>query len=197
MKISCIILSAGESRRMGTIKQLLPYGEKTVIEATIENYLQANLNEVIVVLGSFAKLIKERLISYPVKIAINERYIEGMLSSVQCGIMMANENSDAFMIGLCDQPFIASSIINSLIEQFQIQEKGIIIPSYNYKRGHPIIIHNKYVDYIFHLDQNIGLRQLIHNYSDDVFNLDISSDAIIRDMDFPEDYERELRELKK
>lgn len=196
MKTSGIILAAGESRRMGTPKQLLPFGEKSVIETVVDKFLQVSFNEIIVVTGYYTEQIQKKLDGYPIKIVINEKYADGMLSSIQLGINSADNSADAYLIGLCDQPFIPSSVIFDLLEHFDKQGKGIVLPSYEGRKGHPIIIHRKYKDEIFRLDQNIGLRQLIHHYKDDIFILEVGSDTVIRDMDFPKDYEHELRVLK-
>jgi molybdenum cofactor cytidylyltransferase len=197
MKISGIILAAGESRRMGTLKQLLPYGDKTVIETVVDNFQQVDLHEIIVVLGYCSEQIQKTLNGYSIKTVINEKYRDGMLSSVQCGIESVDAFADAFLIGLGDQPFVSPFIISELLKHFVSQEKGIILPIYVGKRGHPIVIHSKYRDDIFGLDHNIGLKQLIHNNQNDLLVVDVASDTIIRDMDFPEDYERELRVLKR
>jgi molybdenum cofactor cytidylyltransferase len=196
MKISGIILAAGESRRMGTLKQLLPYRDKTVIETVVDSFQQVDLHEIIVVLGYCAKQIQKTLNGYSIKTVINEKYCDGMLSSIQCGIESVDAFADAFLIGLGDQPFVPTSVISELLKHFISQEKGIILPSYGGKRGHPIIIHRKYRDDIFGLDHNIGLKQLIHHNQNDLLVVDVASDVVIRDMDFPEDYERELRVLK-
>jgi len=197
MKISSIILAAGESRRMGDLKQLLPFGEKTVIETVLDKFLQVEFHEIIVVLGYCAEEIHAKLGKYPIKVVVNEKYGDGMLSSVQCGIEYSDELTEAFMIGLCDQPFIEPYIISTLIDHFNTKGKGIILPDYNGKRGHPIIIHSKYRGEIFELDHNIGLRQLIHSHEDDISIVEFDSNIIVRDMDFPEDYKRELRVLKR
>ncbi len=190
INISGIILSAGESRRMGTLKPLLPFGEKTVIETVLDNFLKVNLYEIIVVLGYQASRIIEIISRYSVKIVTNEIYKDGMLSSIQKGIEATDEKTEAYMIALADQPFIHSSLIESLLKK--CENNGIIIPSYNGRRGHPIIIPAKYRDEIFGLDANIGLRQLIQNHEDEIIYVDVSSDDVIRDMDFPEDYKREI-----
>jgi len=191
MNISGIILSAGESRRMGTSKPLLPFGEKTVIEIVLDNLLKVNLYEIIVVLGYQADRIIEIINQYPVKIVINERYKEGMLTSIQKGIESTDEKAEAFLIALVDQPFVSYSLIESLLEKYE--NNGIIIPCYNGKRGHPVIIPAKYRDEIFCLDLNIGLRQLIHSHEDEIIHISVLSDEVVRDMDFPEDYKREIR----
>jgi molybdenum cofactor cytidylyltransferase len=193
MNVSGIILSAGESTRMGSLKQLLPFGQKTVMETVIGNFLQADLYEIIVVLGHQAEQISRVLGKSPIKRVINEKYKDGMLSSVQRGIEATDENTEAFLIGLGDQPFVPASVIIKLLESFRECGKGIVIPSYNKKRGHPIVIHAKYRDEISHLDTNVGLRQLVYEHEDDLAYVDVPSDEVIRDMDFPEDYERELK----
>ena len=195
--ISGIILGAGESRRMGTLKQLLPFGSKTVIETVIDAFMLSDISEVILVLGHQSRQISEALGSLDVKIAINERYMEGMLSSIQCGIRLASDSSEAFMIGLGDQPSILPDDVNRLIGYFRISNKGIVLPVYNGRRGHPVIIHKKYRDDIYNLDPEIGLRHLMQKYPEDICYLDWASDSIARDMDKPEDYERELQSLKK
>jgi molybdenum cofactor cytidylyltransferase len=83
MKISGIILAAGESRRMGTLKQLLPYRDKTVIETVVDSFQQVDLHEIIVVLGYCAKQIQKTLNGYSIKTVINEKYCDGMLSSMR------------------------------------------------------------------------------------------------------------------
>ena len=193
MNISGIVLSAGESSRMGSLKQLLPFGHKTVIETVLDNFLQTDLYEIIVVLGHQAEQISIVLGESPVKKVTNERYKDGMLSSIQYGINATNRNTEAYLIGLGDQPFVSASLIIPLLERFKECGKGIVIPSYNGKRGHPIVIHAKYRDEISHLDPNVGLRQLVYEHEDDLAYVDVPSDAVIRDMDFPEDYERELK----
>jgi len=192
MNISAIILSAGESKRMGSLKQLLPFGHKTVIETVLDNFLQADLYETIVVLGHQAEQIS-KVLGKNVKIAINEKYKDGMLSSIQCGINATSKNTDAFLIGLVDQPFVKVDAIRMILKHFEECGKGIVIPSYNGKRGHPIIIDAKYRDEIFHLDPSVGLRQLVYRHENDLAYVDVPSDEVIRDMDYPEDYKRELK----
>jgi molybdenum cofactor cytidylyltransferase len=190
INVSAIILSAGESQRMGTLKPLLPFGEKTVIETVLDNFLKVNLYEIIVVLGYQADRIIEFINRYSVKTVTNEKYKDGMLSSIQKGIEATDEKTEAYMIALVDQPFISPFLIEALLEKYE--NNGIIIPSYNGKRGHPIIIPAKYRDEIFGLDTNIGLRQLIQNHEDEIIYVDVAFDDVIRDMDFPEDYKREI-----
>ena len=194
-----ILLAAGESRLMGKLKQLLPFGDSTVIETTIDNLLGADLDEVIVVLGHEAEIIIASIQHKPIKMLYNADYKQGMLSSVQCGVRAVEEtvicngvsaaSRNGFLIALVDQPFITTEIINCVIAAFYQTDKGIVLPSFNRRRGHPVIFDMKYTSEILSLpDDSEGLRKIIYRHQDDIHYVEIDTDAIIRDMDYWEDY---------
>jgi len=85
--IWAIVLAAGESRRMGSPKMLLPYNDATVIEQVINNLLDADIDRVVVVLGANREEIMQVTRSYDVFHCYNEDYKDGMLSSVKCGVL--------------------------------------------------------------------------------------------------------------
>ena len=179
---------------MGEPKQLLPFGESTIVETVVDNMLGAKLDEVIVVVGHRAEAIQTQLGTRPIKTVFNPNYREGMLTSAQTGIR-ALEASDAFALMLVDQPFITSSRINQVIEAYQQTKKGIAVPSYNYKRGHPVIFNQKYASDILALGtESDGVRTLFKKYSDDIHYVAVDADDVLRDIDYREDYERALRE---
>lgn len=197
--ISGIILAAGESKRMGELKQLLPFGKSTVIESVLDALITSKLDEIIVTLGHESERIKEKIAAKldhkRVRAAYNPDYKLGMLTSIKAGIKAANPNSDALLIALVDQPFIKSKLVNEVIEAFSKTDKGIVIPSYNMRRGHPMVMDlRKYKAEIMNIQgEESGLRELIRAHSDDIFYLVIDSDIVLRDMDYKEDYIRELK----
>ena len=138
--ISGILLAAGLSTRMGQPKQLLPFGESTIVETAVDNMLDAKFSEVIVVVGHCAEQIQTLLDERPIKIVFNPDYREGMLTSAQVGIRSLNfpnarnkSDRDAFSLMLVDQPFITSSLIDKVIDAYAQTDKGIVLPSYNYQ----------------------------------------------------------------
>ena len=156
--VSGILLAAGLSTRMGEPKQLLPFGESTIVETVVGNMLAAKFDEVIVVLGHHAAEIQKQLGTRLIKTVFNPDYRDGMLTSAQTGIRACKESS-AFALMLVDQPFITSARINQVIEAYQQTDKGIAVPSYNYKRGHPVIFEQKYASDILALDtESDGVR---------------------------------------
>ena len=192
--ISGILLAAGLSSRMGEPKQLLPFGESTIVETVADSMLGAKFDEVIVVVGHCAAEIQEQLGTRPVRIVFNADYSEGMLTSAQAGIR-ALQGSDAFALMLVDQPFITSVLIDQVVDAYVQTDKGIALPSYNYKRGHPVIFHQRYAREILALDaESGGVRTLFKKSGDDIHYVTVDTDRVLRDIDYREDYERALRE---
>jgi molybdenum cofactor cytidylyltransferase len=196
--IWAIILAAGESKRMGELKLLLPFGEKSIIERVLDSVISSEVDKSLVVLGSEGQKIKKKIKRYPVEITSNPYFQRGMLSSVQWGLQTLPKDAEAALFVLGDQPGISKDIINPLIEAFRIQKKGIVVPVYKHSRGHPVLVDMKYREEIRDLDPEIGLRELIYGHAEDILEVRVkSSRAILGDIDDKEDYMRELSKKNK
>jgi molybdenum cofactor cytidylyltransferase len=196
--ISGILLAAGESKRMqGAFKPLLKWGKRTVIGECIHQMRNSRLAEIFVVLGHRELDVRQSLAGSGVQYAINKNYQKGMLTSVKSGLSMLSPNEDAVLIALVDQPMIKSDLINKLILAFEEGEKGIVLPTYGGKHGHPIIINTGYVDDIMQLDENAegGLRDLINANRGDWLEVAVDTQDVIEDIDSPEDYQRLSRQV--
>lgn len=187
-----VVLAAGESRRMGEPKLLLPFGEKTMIESILDNLLRSKAGKILVVVGSHRKEILKKIGDRPVETAINRRYREGMLSSIQAGFKTLPRDIPAALVCLGDQPFIPFSVSNALIEAYEGTQKGIILPVYKRRRGHPILIDTKYRQEIMDLSPETGLKTLVHNHPEDILEIAVEAPQILKDIDYPEDYESQL-----
>lgn len=186
--VSAILLAAGESKRMGRLKQLLPLGKTSVVEQAIDNLLNSEVIEVIVVVGYRAEEIIKKIATKPVKIALNPIYQRGMSTSIIAGLNLVNARARAIMLALADQPFIDSQTINRLIDEFCNHNKGIAIPTYQSQRGHPIIFAIKYKQELSGLKGDIGGRQIIERHPDDILEVAVTSPGINIDIDTTEDY---------
>ena len=195
-KISGIILAAGLSTRMGESKQLLPFGNSTIIETVVDNMLGAKLETVIVVIGHEAEKIRTHIQHKPIVTVFNPDYREGMLTSAQCGVASLPESADAFALTLVDAPFITSELVNHVIDAYNETDCGIAVPSYDYRRGHPVIFDRRYADTILALDEESGgVRSLFKRYADDIHYVIVDTDHVLRDIDYREDYEEALRKI--
>jgi molybdenum cofactor cytidylyltransferase len=194
-EICAIILAAGESKRMKVPKMLLPFQGKTIIETVIENVRSSKTGKTIVVLGSNKEKILKVTGQLPVIHCYNENYKQGMLSSVICGFRSLPENFEAVMVILGDQPGIGPAVIDEVIDAYRKSGKGIIVPVYKNKHGHPLLVDRKYREEIEKLDPDDGLRSLFRKFPDDVFEVETKYPAILKDIDTQEDYLNELKQI--
>jgi len=189
--ICAIVLAAGQSRRMGVQKLLLPLGSKTVIAHVVDEVLRSTLGAVYVVVGCEATRITEALTGRRVTFVTNPDTEGDMLSSVRCGLQALPPQCKAAMVVLGDQPAITSALIDAMVRAFAETDKGILAPLYGGKRGHPILFSVRYRDEILERYDAVGLRGLLHAHSDDLLELRVANPGVLSDMDRPEDYQRE------
>jgi len=189
-----IILAAGESRRMGFPKMLLNFKGITMIETVINNVCGSEIDNTMVVLGANRDLLTEQISKYPVTCCYNDNYKEGMLSSVKCGFKNLPSDFEAVLVFQGDQPYITSEVINIVIKAYSSSGKGIVIPVYKNRRGHPLMVSKKYKDEIEKLDSSLGLNSLAKKFSDDVLEVDTEQSGILVDFDTYEDYEKEINQ---
>lgn len=182
-KVSAILLAAGESKRMGKLKQLMPLGNTTIVEQTIDNLLSSGVSEVIVVLGHRAEEVMKRVATRPIKIAVNPIYHQGMGTSIAAGLNLVDSRAQAVMLALGDQPFVDSQTLNRLIEEFDTHDKGIAIPTYQGRRGHPIIFSIKYKAQLSGLKGDIGGREIIKEHPEDILEVAVECEGIVIDID--------------
>ena len=195
-RIAAVILAAGESRRMGEPKMLLPFGDATIIRTVIQQAQNGNTNHVQVVLGADAEAIQAHITDLGVEHIVNQQYRKGMLSSVQAGIRSLPEEITAVMILLGDQPMISSGIMDRLIERYRISEKDIVIATADGKRGHPMIFNAAYIPEILSYNEENTLRDLPGKHPGEVEELETGEPGILRDIDTPADYKNERSAMK-
>ena len=195
--IYAIVLAAGGSRRMGAQKLMLPFDGKKVITHIVDELLASRIDQVIVVVGSDSDLIEGELSQRSVGIVANPDYRRGMLSSVRCGIEVLPSECSAVMVVLGDQPAINHELVDEIILKFGKTGKGILVPCYRGKHGHPLLFMVKYREEIMTSFDETGLRGLLLSHPEDVFEMEVSDSSVLSDIDSPEDYRRETEEFDK
>lgn len=177
-------------------KLLLPFEGKTMIEKVIENVMNSGIDNTMVVVGSHGDEIIEVIRHLPITTCYNNNYKKGMLSSVKCGVRSLPSNYDALLVFLGDQPMIPTEAVKTVIEAYKNSGKGIVIPTFEKRRGHPLLIDRKYREAIERLDEKEGLRALAVKFADDVLEVETNMPEILRDIDTREEYESAIDQLK-
>lgn len=196
--ISAIILAAGMSTRMGRLKQLLPYGKHTVIEHIISVLLATPVDEVLVVIGHERTAVETALAKWPIRTVLNPHYAEGeMLSSVQAGLCAASTESQAALLAVGDMPAIEGEVVAQLIQAYDEEgDDRVYIPSYQMRAGHPVLVPRPHWAAILSLPRGDNLRSVLRAGDTRVRWVVVDRPSVLRDIDTPTDYERELGLLK-
>ena len=188
-EIAGVVLAAGLSSRMGEFKQLLPIGGRPAV-CRIAKVLKENLRHVIVVVGHRAQEVQDALSELNVECVMNQDYREGMLSSVQRAVRRIGPNRD-FLFCLGDQPSLSGDIVQAVILEALRVDAGIVVPTYNGKRGHPLFLGRSYGPAILSLEQGVGLNAITRTNPQDTVEVPVEYEEILQDMDTPADYVRE------
>jgi molybdenum cofactor cytidylyltransferase len=204
MRIWAVILAAGESKRMGTQKLLLPFGETSIIGAVVRSAAASRIDGRMVVLGADREAVRrevEREIeaarpSGPrdaeragkIAFTVNESYRLGMLTSIQAGLRALPEDAGAAVIMLGDQPFLPSRVVDGVVAAYETGGGSIVIPTFRGRRGHPVLIDLKYKDEVLAIEPLDGLRALMRARPGDILEVDVADANILRDLDTPEDF---------
>jgi len=187
--ICAIILAAGQSKRMGQPKMLLPWGKSTVIEHVISTFLNAGIEDLIVITGGARDQVERAIAPYPVQKIHNEEDAAGeMLSSIQRGLRAAPSQAQAGLIGLGDQPQVQEKNVRLICEAYRAGKFGLIVPSFQMRRGHPWLVARPFWDEIFELKSPESPRDFLNRNANEIHYVGVDTPSVLADLDTPEDY---------
>lgn len=200
LRVSAIILAAGKSQRMGQPKMVLPWGETTVLGRVVEVFSEAGVQNLFIVTGGDREKV-DREISrltneFPITPVYNPDHEKsGMLSSILAGLNAIPEDAEAVLIGLGDQPQVEIATVKIILELFDQNRQGIIIPSYNHRRGHPILLDSDIVRELKNLRLESTLRDFLNTHQGEISYV-TAGISVLHDLDTPQDYEKYLGKNK-
>ena len=189
--LSGIILSAGESRRMGgRVKALLDLNGKTFVENIIENMSDISLGELILVLGAHSDEIRERVKGYNIRIVINDSWKMGQIESLRAGIRNLSSESEGVMFTLVDHPMVTLSTYKKLVDIWSGDKSRIVLPSYNMRKGHPAVFPGFLLDDVLSGEFPGGARDIFKENREIIRYVTVDDPGIVKDVDTMEDYNR-------
>jgi molybdenum cofactor cytidylyltransferase len=185
---SCIVLSAGSSERMGGHKALLKFDEtKTFIEQITDTYLKAGLCQVVVVVN---KELFQRLeevnpdLSKKVLLVINPKPELGRFCSLQTGIQTIKPGNYCFFQNI-DNPFTTENILLDLFSF--MNEANVIIPVFQGKSGHPVLVNPDVADKIRTTsEEDIRIDNFLRTFT--LKRVEIADSRILININSPVDY---------
>lgn len=189
--ITAFILAAGESKRMGQPKMLLPWGNGTVLTQVISVFNNAGVDDILVVTGGAREQVEELVSKLHIGTVYNSEYAETeMLSSIQCGIRAVGSQTQAILIGLGDQPQVQEGSVRRVCDAFQESKSNLVIPSYQMRRGHPWLVARPLWDELLKLRSPQTPRDFLNAHKEEIQYLNLDDPGILADLDTPDDYKR-------
>ena len=193
--IVAVVLSAGESSRMGRPKALLPIDGQTFIEKIVGALKKSSVARVIVVLGHNADEMRRHIQHLPIEILVNPDYKLGQLSSLQVAIRSLEKEADCdgMLVHLVDHPYVNSKLVESMIKRCEETAKLIIVPRYNGTRGHPVIFSRKLFKELLAAPMDQGAKTVVDAHRADTLEIDTEDEGITLDIDTPELYRQHVK----
>jgi molybdenum cofactor cytidylyltransferase len=196
---TCILLAAGESQRFGSPKALAEFNETNIIRYVQDLLLSTSLDEIILVLGAHADIIKPFILQHKkIKVVYNKYYNLGQTSSFQTGVNNADISTECFLLLPVDVPFIRSETIDLLLNKFSEQRPKILVPVYKGKKGHPPVFDSSLKKEILELPANQGINTIIHKHQNtDETLIDVPDEGVIRTFNTVEEWQNLKTQIMK
>jgi molybdenum cofactor cytidylyltransferase len=193
--MEAIVLAAGYSSRANAFKMTLPLGQMTVLEHTVSTF-EGVCSRVIVVAGFKAESIQEEMekvnhknvYSFQLEFVYNENFNQGMFRSIQKGCKEVN--APTFFITPGDCPLVKKETVQLIAEQ----KGNVVIPSFNYKGGHPIKLSSEVKLEILETNPESNLRAVLNGFEKEYLNVD--DPGVLMDVDTLEDYQKAIEYYK-
>ena len=186
-----VVLGAGQSSRFGAPKQLLPFGDTTMLGQAVRNANASDLDRVVVVLGRASGELRGSVAFGRAEVVENTLYGTGCASSLLAGMDAAGEGCEALVLLLGDQPGVRSGFIDAVLSDWRWDRPWASVTSYGGKLGHPFVFAREAFEDLRGLHGDKAVWKLIEAYPDRVRRVAIAAE-LPPDVDTPEDYERAL-----
>jgi molybdenum cofactor cytidylyltransferase len=193
--IAAVVLSAGESSRMGRPKALLPIEGETFIGRIVASLKQTQVGRIIVVLGHNSDQLATAIRPLSVEILLNPNYQLGQLSSLQVAVrsLLPDADCDGMLVHLVDHPYIDASLVDRMIQQFYESKKNIVVPRCRGKRGHPVLFLRRLFDELLDAPMDQGAKAVVNAHGDATLEIETDEEGIAVDIDTPELYRQHVK----
>jgi molybdenum cofactor cytidylyltransferase len=185
--LAAVILSAGASSRMGRPKALLPYREGTFLEHLIEVTRHPRIGVTRVVLGAGAEVIRAIAKLDPSVVVINPEWEQGQLSSMNAGLRsLVGIDADGIVLCPVDHPLVSARLVSDLVERFYEGKKAIVLPTFNGRRGHPVIFSNQLFGELLAAPPDKGARAVVWAHAEEILEVPTDEEGVVLNINDPD-----------
>ena len=194
--IPVIVLAAGRSSRMGRAKAALPAGDgHTFLTRIVRTFLDAGVDDVIVVVGHDADLIAASFSEsgLPARFVVNREYDRGQLSSLVAGLGVVDRPGvSAVLVTLVDVPLVSTATVRAVVERYRATRAPIVRPTSGARHGHPLLIDRSLFDALRAADPSTGAKPIVRAHATADGDIAVDDEGAFTDIDTEEDYRRTI-----
>jgi molybdenum cofactor cytidylyltransferase len=187
--VTGLVLGAGGSKRLGRPKQLLPYGDRTLLEHTLDTARACNFNQLVVPIGGAADEVRERVDLTGAEVVVNYAYGSGCSSSIAAALSAVDPRCEVLVLMLGDQPGVTPATVQTLLDGRG--DAPLAVCRYDDGRGHPLAFDRSVFAQLADLHGDKGVWRLLDERAADVVDVPIAGPVPL-DVDTPEDYQAVL-----
>lgn len=205
--LAAVILSAGKSSRMGSPKALLPLRGRAFLEHLLEISTRTatvhdapkgkpGIGWTRVVLGAHTEKISSELKLDPDIVVVNPEWEKGQLTSIQAAIRSLPEGeTDGIILFLVDHPLISAAVVNELVQKFYKSGRPIVLPTYNGKRGHPVIFAERLYGELLAAPSDLGARSVVWAHAAEVLEVPTDEEGVVLNLNDPDTLHRAMGKI--
>jgi CTP:molybdopterin cytidylyltransferase MocA len=193
-EVAGVILAAGEGKRFGQPKATAQIDGVTFLEKIAKILKDVGCRPIIAVGGSDTGMIIQEATRLEIGYIINKDWEKGQFSSLKTGLASLKQEVCGALITLVDHPFVVPETYKLLKDAFTKSPKRIIIPVYDHRRGHPIVLPRDIMREIAESPDTGNLKDIINNHERMVVQHRCEDPAVLQDIDTRDDLERALKQ---
>lgn len=179
--INCIVLAAGSSKRFGSPKALAPIHSSLNIVYLLNKLVATKPGELIIVLGADSDMIEPCIFKHSkIRVVYNYDHYLGQLSSIKVGLKASAQSTQGSMILPVDCPFVTAETIDRLAKHFLTTRATILIPTFNGRKGHPPVLHQRLKEKILSMANNQSLAELLRDPQHHAQTLEVPDPGILQ-----------------
>jgi molybdenum cofactor cytidylyltransferase len=190
-RVTGLVLAAGSSLRLGQPKQLLPYGDATLLNHTLTTARASGFDQLLCVLGGDSAAIRQTVDLSGVEVVENHEFATGCSTSIAAALAAVDPGADALVLLLGDQPGVTREAVATLLAGRGAAPLAAC--RYEDGRGHPLAFARSTFPDLAALHGDKGVWKLLDRRAADVVDVSFPG-RVPRDVDTWEDYELVLAE---
>ena len=180
---------------MGRPKAMLPLeGGDTFLTRIVRTFLDAEIDDVVVVVGADAKLIANAFAAsgLAARFVENTKFEQGQLSSLLVGLRVVDRPGlAATLVTLVDVPFVSPSTVRAVVDRYRRTHAPVVRPVSGARHGHPVLIDRSLFDSIRAAEPSAGAKEVVRAHASSAGDVEVDDEGAFADIDTPDEYERE------